>query len=60
MEKDKIEQQILDFINKDYSRTTFATRLYELLCKHDEAVKAYIKVGRKFWHYDGEKMCWRN
>lgn len=59
MGKDNIEQQIIDFINKDYSRTTFATRLYELFCKHDEAVKAYIKTGRKFWHYDGEKMRWR-
>ena len=59
MERDNIEQQILDFINKDYSRTIFATRLYELFCKHDEAVKAYIKVGRKFWHYDDEKTCWR-
>jgi len=59
MEKDKIEQMIIDLINRDYSNMTFDTRLYELFCKHDEAVKAYIKVGRKFWHYDGEKMCWR-
>ena len=59
MEKDKIEQQIIDLINHDYSHTTFDTRLYELFCKEDEFVKAYIKVGRKFWYYDGEKMCWR-
>lgn len=59
MEKDKIEQEILDLINHDYSKTTFATRLYELFCKYDKAVEAYIKIGRKFWHYDGEKMCWR-
>ncbi len=38
---------------------TFDTRLYELFCKQDDAVKKYIKVGRKFWHYDGEKMIWR-
>lgn len=59
MKKDKIEQMITDLISRDYSNMTFDTRLYELFCKHDEAVKAYIKVGRKFWHYDGEKMCWR-
>ena len=55
----KIEQEILDLINHDYSHMTFDTRLYELFCKEDEFVKAYIKVGRKFWHYDGEKMRWR-
>lgn len=54
-----IEQEILDLINHDYSNTVFDTRLYELFCKEDEAVKKYIKVGRKFWHYDGEKMRWR-
>ena len=54
-----IEQQILDLINHDYSHTTFDTRLYELFCKQSEAVKKYIKVGRKFWHYDGKKTCWR-
>ena len=52
------EQQVLDWINHDYSNTTFVTCLYELFCKQDEAVKKYIKVGRKFWHYDGEKMKW--
>ena len=54
-----IEQQIRDLINHDYSHTTFDTRLYELFCTQDEAVKKYIKVGRKFWHYDGDKMGWR-
>ena len=53
------EQQVLDWINHDYSNMTFVTCLYELFCKQDEAVKKYIKVGRKFWHYDGEKMKWR-
>lgn len=56
---DNVKQQIFDLINRDCSRITFDTRLYELFCKDDELVKAYIKVGRKFWHYDGEKMCWR-
>lgn len=56
---DNIEQQILDLLNRNYSNITFDTRLYELFCKQDEAVKQYIKVGRKFWHYDGEKMTWR-
>lgn len=55
----KIEQEILDLINHDYSHTTFNTRLYELFCKEDDAVKAYIKVDRKFWHYDPERECWR-
>lgn len=54
-----LEQQILDLINHDYSHTTFDTRLYELFCKQDANVKAYIKVGRKFWHYDTEKRYWR-
>lgn len=54
-----LEQLVIDLINHDYSHMTFDTRLYELFCKEDEFVKAYIKVGRKFWHYDGEKMCWR-
>lgn len=54
-----IEQQILDLINCDYSHTTFDTRLYELFCKEDDAIKKYIKVGRKFWHYDVEKLVWR-
>jgi len=56
---DNTEQQILDLINCDYSNIIFDTRLYELFCKQDDAVKKYIKVGRKFWHYDGEKMRWR-
>ncbi len=54
-----VEQEILALINHDYSNITLDTRLYELFCKKDEAVKAYIKVGRKFWYYDGEKTCWR-
>ena len=53
------EQQVLDWINHDYSNTTFVTCLYDLFCHQDEAVKKYIKVGRKFWHDDGEKMKWR-
>lgn len=56
---DNIEQQILDLLNYDYSNTVFNTRLYELFCKQDDAVKQYIKAGRKFWHYDGERKCWR-
>lgn len=54
-----VEQEILDLINHDYSHITFDTCLYKLFCKHDEAVEAYIKVGRKFWRYDEEKRCWR-
>ena len=53
------EQQVLDWINHDYSNTTFVTCLYDLFCHQDEAAKKYIKVGRRFWHYDSEKMKWR-
>lgn len=59
MEKKDIPQEIIDLMNHDYSRITFDSRLYELFCKEDEFVKAYIKVGRKFWHFDHEKMYWR-
>lgn len=46
--------------DKNYSsNVTFDTRLYELFGKQDEFVKAYIKVGRKFWHYDEEVLKWR-
>lgn len=27
--------------------------------KHYEAIDAYIKEGKEFWHYDGEKKCYR-
>ena len=54
-----IKQQILDALDYNYSHTTFDTRLYELFCKQDDAVKKYIKAGRKFWHYDAEKWVWR-
>lgn len=59
MAEEQINQIVADFINRDYSNVTFATRLYDLFCKHDELVKAYIKVGRKFWYYDEEKQCFR-
>lgn len=54
-----VEQMAIGLINNDYTSITFETCLYEMFGKHDEAVKAYIKVGRKFWHYDGEKARWR-
>ena len=56
---DNIEQQIFDLLNHDYSNVTFDTRLYELFGKQDESVKAYIKIGRKFWYYDEERGKWR-
>lgn len=59
MEKDQIDQLIHDFILHDYSNVTYATRLYDLFCKHDELIIAYIKVGRKFWEYDEKKGCFR-
>lgn len=56
---DNVEQQILDALDYSYSHTTFSTRLYDLFCKQDDGVKKYIKVGRKFWHFDENRKYWR-
>lgn len=57
MEKDMLK--IPDFFQTDYRNIKFDTRLYELFCKNDAFVEAYIKVGRKFWHYDDKNKKWR-
>lgn len=44
--------EILDILNKDYSKSTFTSNLHDMFNHHDEAIEAYIKPGRKFWHYD--------
>ena len=49
------EFKFYDILNRDYSNTTFSSMLWELFGKHDEAIEAYIKPDREFWHYDGEK-----
>ena len=52
--------EIVDYFLDDYNRKlTYDTRLYELFCKHDEAVAEYIKEGRKFWHFDNKRQEWR-
>lgn len=56
---DDMEQMVVDLINNDYTNITFETRLYDLFGKHEEAIREYIRVGMKFWHYDGNKGCWR-
>ena len=57
MKKDILK--IPDFFKTYRMNIKFDTRLYELFCKNDSFVEAYIKVGRKFWHYDEEKDKWR-
>lgn len=60
MENKDIRQQVSDMIIRtfieDYSKITFTSKLYEMFGKCDSAVKAYIKPGREFWHYDGNIM----
>lgn len=43
----------------DYSNSTFTSCLYEMFGKQSEAIEAYIKEGREFWHYDGDKSYYR-
>lgn len=58
-EFEKTKQLFYDSLVGDYSNTTFTSRLYEMFCKNQDAIKAYIKPGREFWYYDGEKSCYR-
>ena len=55
----KEENEILKILNEDYSDITFTSMLYEMFGKHNEAIEAYIKVGREFWYYDGDKRSYR-
>ena len=59
MEEEKYIQKLLDILNKNYSNTTFTSRLWDMFGKHEEALNIYIKPNREFWFYDGEKMCYR-
>ena len=43
----------------DYSNTVFTSQVSEMFGRHNEAIEAYIKPGREFWHYDGDKMSYR-
>jgi len=57
MTEQEIEKMVHQFINGDYSDTTFATTLFDMFDKRDEDVIEYIKPGREFWHFDGSN--WR-
>jgi len=63
MENKDIRQQVSDMIIRtfieDYSKSIFTSQLYEMFGKCDSAVKAYIKPGREFWHYDGSRRDYR-
>jgi hypothetical protein len=59
MTREEIVQQYIDEVLDDYRNTTFTSLLYDMFGKHYEAIDAYIKEGREFWHYDGEKKCYR-
>ena len=42
-------EEIFDLMMKD---KIFATRLYDMLCKNNDMIWDYIKVGRQFWKYN--------
>lgn len=56
---DELCNVVKDIVNEVYSNATYTSQLYEMFCKHDDAIKAYIKEGREFWYYDGEKWKYR-
>ena len=55
------QEEIVDILldSYDYSNTVYTSQLREMFGDHDEAVNVYIKPGREFWHYDGEKRDYR-
>lgn len=55
-DKERVTQLIEDILNNDYSHTTFASRLYDMFSKDKESIASYIKVGREFWHFDGNRF----
>ena len=59
MELENVKKLITGFLYEDYSNTTFTSRLHEMFGRNDDAIKDYIKPGREFWYYDGDKMCFR-
>ena len=56
--KENIEKAFKRLIG-DYSDTVFTSKLYEMFGKNVDDVKSYIKVGRKFWHFDPDKNRFR-
>ena len=60
MTKEEMTQQYInEILNNDFSNSVFTSRLYDMFGKHGDAIDAYIKEGREFWYYDGEKRCYR-
>ena len=55
MDKNKLKNELINMLTGDYSDTVFTSCLYDMFGKHSDAIDAYIKPGREFWHYDGEK-----
>ena len=51
----KEKENKMELIEGDYNNMTFTSRLYDMFAKNTESIKAYIKPGREFWHYDGDK-----
>lgn len=58
-EEKKLEQELIDIFNHNYSNTTFTSRLYDMFSKDDEAIMSYIKPDRLFWHYDIDREAFR-
>lgn len=52
-------EKLLKILENDYSDAVFTSKLYEMFGKNMDDMKSYIKVGRKFWHFDDEKHCFR-
>lgn len=51
--------KVFKILTNDYSDTVFTSKLYEMFGKDVDDVKSYIKVGRKFWHFDPDKHRFR-
>jgi hypothetical protein len=59
IELESVKKLVSDILKEDYSNTTFTSQLHEMFGKCDGAIKAYVKPGREFWYYDGDKICYR-
>lgn len=59
MKNEDIAQLVTDMLYDGYSNTTFTSQLYEMFGKHTEGMAEYIKEGREFWFYDGDKRAFR-
>ncbi len=57
--KEEVLKKVLKILIDDYSDTVFTSKLYEMFGKDVDDVKSYIKVGRKFWHFDPDKHRFR-